>query len=633
LPLTAASVRPGDRRRALTTLVLVVAGQLILSGAFIAFFAWRFPPLGRRFQIFHVSIVAALLFATALGVGALTRFHRLRTRTVQRAVSGVLGAAWALLLLLYAADIVSNRLWRENIHLDRLTAYGQWVLGFESAAAPFSPWVYAMVATGLGGVIGFFVLFSDRLFLGIESLVRPAEPYSLFRDARRSRQSAALLVVCGLGLGGELGVLSRLLIGEGLLHRDPIVAFFRPQSQVGQFGWYLTFAVQQQRVAAERAAYRQLQQSATRNVIVIIVDSLRADHLPLYGYSRQTAPFLSRLLSEGHLRKVQLALSSCALSPCGILSTMSGKYVPQVQADFKIFDLLHDLGYQSYFILGGHHEQDGLRLAYGTEQALYLDGTNAGRYSSQDDHYVLDGLTRLPRNKGDKAFFYIHLMSAHWAGTKWPEYARFVPSDAQIGLGTVFRGAGEHDRWVNRYDNGVLQSDAVIEQIFDKLSSLGYLEHSTVFILGDHGEALGDHGPTSYFHGDILYQETVHIPLLIDDDPTVAYRNLEFASQIDVAPTIADRLSLAIPASWRGQSLLKPAMDRALTIGDPECGGVLYRHDGRIDKYFRCESTHAEALYDLTADPGETRNLIEGSDPALVHLLRTTLERGALPEG
>ncbi|MDR1990462.1 MAG: sulfatase-like hydrolase/transferase, partial [Acidobacteriaceae bacterium] len=537
-----------------------------MSAAFAVYFSWRFTPWGLspldyRFQLFHVSLVVAALFASGIVIGIMVRASWLRHRWRRSVGAGLCGLAAVLLVLLYAANITSNTLWQENISADMIADYGPWVVGIGNDAPPLSPGIYLCLAIGVAGVVALFVAWSDRFTCAFESLVYPGGRYSLFSTPRRTRVSVAALCLCAAGLGVTLTVLARQLRAEGVLHRDPVVALFRPQKEKAQFGWYVAFENQQKRVASEREAYRQLHQAADRNVIIVIADSLRADHMGVYGYELPTTPFLSRLADEGRLLKVDRAFSACSVSPCGILSTMSGRLIAGVEFGYKIFDLLHDVGYQSYFVLGGRHDWLGLRSAYGYEQALYLDGADAAPYDSNDDRAVLAGLDRLPANEHDRSFFYIHLMSTHFVGTRWPEFARFTPNDVRIGwFGAV--SADDRQKWVNHYDNGVLQADAIIERLFAKLDALGYLRNSMVVILADHGDALGERGASSYLHGDLFYQEAVHIPLLIYDDPGVTYRNLQFASQIDVAPTIASRLHLKVPDAWTGMSLLDPPADR-----------------------------------------------------------------------
>jgi arylsulfatase A-like enzyme len=179
----------------------------------------------------------------------------------------------------------------------------------------------------------------------------------------------------------------------------------------------------------------------------------------------------------------------------------------------------------------------------------------------------------------------------------------------------------------NRYDNGVLQLDSHLRVLFRRLDQKGYLENSIVVILGDHGDGLGEKG--HFGHTRTLYQEEIRIPLLIYDPEKSRYRNSEFASQIDVAPTIVDRLGLPVPASWQGRSLLKASEDRVTyrqtRRGEALCFAVVERAGPSLMKYIRCgnvRGTFREEVYDLVNDPTEQRNLAGTIDRAVLTRLR-----------
>ena len=103
--------------------------------------------------------------------------------------------------------------------------------------------------------------------------------------------------------------------------------------------------------------------------------------------------------------------------------------------------------------------------------------------------------------------------------------------------------------------------------------------------------------------------------------------NLTFATQVDIAPTILDRLGLPIPASWEGQSLLAPTVKRFSfhqTYFLPNRFAVLYRADNALFKFIATPQYGKEELYDLTHDPARVHNLA-ADQPALVALLRDKL--------
>jgi arylsulfatase A-like enzyme len=173
--------------------------------------------------------------------------------------------------------------------------------------------------------------------------------------------------------------------------------------------------------------------------------------------------------------------------------------------------------------------------------------------------------------------------------------------------------AGAQPR-INAYDNGILQADHSIQELFSKLDAKGYLQNSIVMILGDHGDAFGEHG--IFGHTLSVYQETMHIPLLIYDTDTAArYPNLDFATQSDIAPTILGRLGLPKPADWQGVSLISQPPQTFSTYWTDRARpwhAVLYRSNDRIYKYMYVVrwGSRAEELYELSSDPGEKTNLI-----------------------
>jgi arylsulfatase A-like enzyme len=137
-----------------------------------------------------------------------------------------------------------------------------------------------------------------------------------------------------------------------------------------------------------------------------------------------------------------------------------------------------------------------------------------------------------------------------------------------------------------------------------------------VIITSDHGQGLGEHGIVG--HVDWLYQPQISIPFIIYDDSVSLYHNLSFARQIDIAPTIVDRLGLPIPASWIGNSLLKntiaPYSYHETGKNGMESTNFLYSivsySDSAIYKYIFNEDFSQEEIYDIAHDSLELKNLI-----------------------
>jgi membrane-anchored protein YejM (alkaline phosphatase superfamily) len=156
-----------------------------------------------------------------------------------------------------------------------------------------------------------------------------------------------------------------------------------------------------------------------------------------------------------------------------------------------------------------------------------------------------------------RSFVYIHLLSTHTIGQKKQELKKFFPD--KIGIGTDQKAA-----LINNYDNGIVQADYSIKNIFEKLKRDNLLAKATVFILADHGELLGEDDRWS--HGGSVHQTLITVPLLVYDTHKEWYNNLQTATLKDLGPTIIDRLNYPVPTCWEGRSLHQPAKDFEMEI-------------------------------------------------------------------
>jgi arylsulfatase A-like enzyme len=238
-----------------------------------------------------------------------------------------------------------------------------------------------------------------------------------------------------------------------------------------------------------------------------------------------------------------------------------------------------------------------------------------------DDRLVLEGLEQVPAAGAQPAFFYVHLMSPHYLGVQFPESHVFTHPDDRVSPGLQPYAILDQLNKPDRYDDKVLQTDGIIRQIFDALRAKHYLTDALVVVTADHGEGLGER---HWAHGWHLYNEDIRIPMLWYDSAPQRYPDLTFAAQVDIAPTILDRLGLPIPASWAGQSLSAATPERFTyhqTYFFPNRYAVIYRKKNALFKFIATPEYNSEELYDLRKDRGETRNLV-AEEPALAGLLR-----------
>jgi len=573
-------------------LVLHLAATTLVAAAF----AWRFDHSAG-------SIASHLLLVAEWDLLVLMLARAVRW---PRAVTAVLfGATLAAQTWLYALDAIGDASWGRNVTWRLVSAFApvMW-----SGKEPF-PVARPGITLFLAGP------FLAMLIVAARWTPTPVWPSSRVR-------AGVLAVAAGAAFAATLG----WGIGERdrLVWKDELLAsFFRP------VGYAFEPSARREAVAdrdaALRAAYPHHVPGARRaNVVLVIVDSLRADRMQVYGYPRETTPFLAGLVDSGRMQKVDAAFSTCSESFCGITSTLSSREFRDISArTYQLQDVLRDEGYRTWFVLSGNHTAwNGLPQFYHATDDTLFDGSKTERYSMDDDRLVLEGLEHVPAAEANQpAFFYLHLMSTHYLGVQLPESHVFTRADDAVAAGAdAYSHLPELEK-PDRYDDKVRQADAIIARIFDALRAKGYLDRAIVVVTGDHGEGLGER---HWAHGWDLYDEDVRIPLLICDTPPAAYPDLSFAAQVDIAPTILDRLGLPIPASWEGESLLAPSRSRFTyhqTYFTPNRFAVLYRHDAALFKFIATPQYGKEELYDLRQDRHEAHNLV-AQQPALAAVLR-----------
>jgi glucan phosphoethanolaminetransferase (alkaline phosphatase superfamily) len=595
---------------ALRSVVIWWGFHLLLGGIFILLFSswnqlggWKYKLL---FLVFHWVINAGLWLVVFIGCGVFLQTKlSLRWPWLRRVVTIVPGVVFVLLLLLWLIDWVTTLHWGGNIS-DQLA--WEIIRHFGDYAKLLPLKVYAFL---VAAIVIVFLLYQRWMSKTIQTFGAVFPPL-------RSKRGVAILLVGLMSYGLLFALLWHpWMVQWNYWQREPLVSFFllsrghllfpeQAQAFLPATPRRLQSAERDQRLRQNypRSSFQK------RNVILITVDSWRADHLPFYGYPRQTSPFLSKLYAEGRLRKITKARATCNATYCAVLSVLASRNVPDLgQGLFKLHDVLKDQGYEIHFLLSGIHTAwYDLRRLYGESVDHFFDGTLARNFVANDDRGVLEKLAQTQPYTGQPAFFYFHLMAPHLVGLRLPEYAEWQPTTNKL------RMLNDPMVNVNTYDQGVRMADAMMEKIFVELEAKGYLQESVAFILGDHGEALGEH--QHYSHGLSLYEEALRIPLLIVDSPDVTYQNLSSALQLDVAPTILDRLGLPIPASWQGQSLLR---NEPHTISFHQAGfqpqqAVIYREREKVWKYISNEKTKAEELYELQRDPREERNLIQSPE-------------------
>ena len=172
------------------------------------------------------------------------------------------------------------------------------------------------------------------------------------------------------------------------------------------------------------------------------------------------------------------------------------------------------------------------------------------------------------------------------------------------------------------YNTAVASADAAVGKLIAVLRAQKLYDDALIVIASDHGQGLGEHGEET--HGVFLYDETIHVPLLLKlpQDQNAGKRVAARASLVDVAPTVLEVAGVPVPAQMQGQSLLRIARTNsdqasyAVSDFPQRAFGWSSLESWRAGKYLYIKAPRPE-LYDLSADPGASRNLAQTSKATL----------------
>lgn len=403
---------------------------------------------------------------------------------------------------------------------------------------------------------------------------------------------------------------------------------------------------------------------AENNVILILVDTLRADHLPIYGYKLDTAPHLSKLsqnavvfenvMSQASWTSPSVAsiFTSMMSSEHGVLSSYSLRLKPD---NLALAEILKDEGYFTKGISANPLISEATFFDQGFTSFEEVPAKYMVYRST--DIVVSKTLKWLDQRKNTDPFFmYVHFIDPHdpylaprpftFQTKKWNLsnvsqtllYMFLQPSGyGMYGVGrTNTLYPGQVDNMRDRYDGEIKYIDQAISQIFRKLEERSLLNNTLVILTSDHGEEFLEHGDIK--HGATLYQETIHVPLIMffPNGKWSGKRLKAPARSIDISPTILDFLKVEQPETFRGESLLpiisgSETQDRLViselySVFNESLRAVSVTSDGyKLIKSFDEKANSTLELFSLGDDPGEKVNIIQHK-PELVRVLENMVQ-------
>ncbi|MFT6033371.1 MAG: glucan phosphoethanolaminetransferase (alkaline phosphatase superfamily) [Arenicella sp.] len=379
-------------------------------------------------------------------------------------------------------------------------------------------------------------------------------------------------------------------------------------------------------------------QVIARPLILISVDALRSDAMQIYGNSTPNTPFLNTLFDQGDLHRFDNAKTVCSNSYCGLIGMLASRYWSQMdRTPDNLADALSDNGYKSYFYLSGIHSgYHHLDLQYGTNVHSYKDGSSPGTENPNDDRNLLRWLNATQLEDEDRSFLWFHLMGVHGIGLRFTD-GQVQVADPSVRDQTIIRNrtVGE---FVQRYHDGIRQSDDTIRDIFSWLEKEGLLERAVVIITSDHGESLGEHGRLD--HGGPLWKELTSVPLLVYDRQFKKSSARSVYSTVDIAPTFLEIIGAPIPLNWAGVPLQLPTERCAVPVEKFGSRVLVGEVAGKKVKYWKVKkSSHrgkdrvGEWLSFPDDSPERLKPITSDSDRALVSNLRDCFVEPAFVEG
>ena len=350
-------------------------------------------------------------------------------------------------------------------------------------------------------------------------------------------------------------------------------------------------------------------QSANAPVILISIDTLRADHLTVYGGKLVDTPAIDRLARDGIVFEnayahVPLTLPSHVAMLTGRLPFENGVrsnigYKVDRDAQPSLPRLLAERGYVtgaavSAYVLRG---ETGLRSLFDfyDDSIEVWESATLGSLQRRGDETSRVAVGWVDRVKARPFFLLLHLFEPH------SPYEPIEPFKS---------------KYADPYDGEIATADAIIARFFAELERRGLYDRSLIILLSDHGEGLNEHGEAE--HGVLLYREVLHVPLIVKL-PGRGLKGSRVSTPtqlIDILPTITGAVGAKVPPSLAGMSLIDLAQTETQTDRTIYSETFYPRlHLGWSQLRSLIDSRHhyiespAPELYDVAGDPRETRNI------------------------
>lgn len=380
------------------------------------------------------------------------------------------------------------------------------------------------------------------------------------------------------------------------------------------------------------------------NVIFIVVDTLRADHLGCYGYERDTSPHIDALSRESVVFKN--AVSQAPWTPPSIASMLTGLYPaelgykdrPVVMEDSIVTlpEIFHANGYTTMGIIS--HVLVARRLGFAQGFDTYDQENAEGHGHISSPSVIQKAVAFIESNRQNKFFLFLHLFDPHYDYILHDDYNFFPGYNGTLQSGESIYSLREKAPEMTKqdlqyikalYDSEIRFTDAYIGHLLNTMKELDLYRNTMVVLTADHGEEFKDRDEW-IGHSKRLYQESIHVPLIIKLPGRYKQRVREdYTGLIDLMPSILRYMDFTFPADY-------PLSGSAIDFSGNDKNGRLVFSETRRGNFLRAaawqgwkliddRAARQLELYNLQRDPHESVNVAD-SNPDLAQTLLNALK-------
>lgn len=371
--------------------------------------------------------------------------------------------------------------------------------------------------------------------------------------------------------------------------------------------------------------------SEISHVVLISIDTCRADHLGCYGYSRNTSPNIDAIAADGVLFNHAIAPTPITLPSHSSMLTGTTPLYHNVrdnhnyrlsEENVTLAEILQKEGFATGAVVGSFVLDSRFGLSQGFE--AYNDNIEkggrkrAGFHERDAQETTTFANAWLMRHSRKKSFLFLHYFDPH---------EPYVPHDDFVFTSYSFLNLTR-----DRYDGEIAYTDHCIGQVIKKLKELKIFDKTLLIITADHGESLGDHSEIT--HAYFIYHSTIHIPLIIKAPGGPKNVKVDqVTGLVDIVPTVCGFLGIAVPPEAEGRDVRAffapgSASKEARFIYSETLLPTKYGLSpilGLTGNRWKYLHSAKPELYDIVRDPHEKRDLFE-KEHARVDLMQERLK-------